>query len=307
MAFAAFADAPIDVAVVEVGMGGSWDATNVIDAPVAVITPIALDHTEWLGDTIAAIAGEKAGIVTEGATLIAMRQLPEAAEVLVRRVAEVGARIAREGVEFGVVSRHVAVGGQLVTLQGLTGVYDEIFLPLYGAHQAANAAAALAAVEAFFGGERELDIEAVRAGFAQADSPGRLEVVRRDPTVVLDAAHNPAGARVLAEAVGDSFTFERLTGVVAMLADKDVRGVLVALEPVLDRVVVTTNSSPRALPVDALSALARNVFGADRVVVARDLAAALDAAIDDAALDEGHGVLVTGSVVTVGEARHHLS
>jgi dihydrofolate synthase/folylpolyglutamate synthase len=307
MAFAAFADAPIDVAVVEVGMGGSWDATNVIDAPVAVITPIALDHTEWLGDTIAAIAGEKAGIVTEGATLIAMRQLPEAAEVLVRRVAEVGARIAREGVEFGVISRHVAVGGQLVTLQGLTGVYDEIFLPLYGAHQAANAAAALAAVEAFFGGERELDVEAVRAGFAQADSPGRLEVVRRDPTVVLDAAHNPAGARVLAEAVRDSFTFERLTGVVAMLADKDVRGVLVALEPVLDRVVVTTNSSARALPVDALSALARNVFGADRVVVARDLAAALDAAIDDAALDEGHGVLVTGSVVTVGEARHHLS
>jgi dihydrofolate synthase/folylpolyglutamate synthase len=306
MAFAAFADAPVDVAVVEVGMGGSWDATNVIDAPVAVITPIALDHMEWLGDTIAAIAGEKAGIVHEGATLIAMRQLPEAAEVLVRRVAEVGARIAREGVEFGVVSRHVAVGGQLVTLQGLTGVYDEIFLPLYGAHQAANAAAALAAVEAFFGGERPLDVDAVRAGFAQADSPGRLEVVRREPTVVLDAAHNPAGARVLADAVRDSFTFERLTGVLAMLADKDVRGVLVALEPVLDRIVVTTNSSPRALPVDALSALARNVFGADRVVVERELATALDAAIGDATLDDGHGVLVTGSVVTVGEARHHL-
>jgi dihydrofolate synthase/folylpolyglutamate synthase len=288
-------------------MGGSWDATNVLEAPVTVITPISLDHTEWLGSTLAAIATEKAGIVHAGSTLIAMRQEPEAAEVLVRRVAEVGARIAREGVEFGVISRDVALGGQVVSLQGLTGVYDEIFLPLYGAHQAANAAAALAAVEAFFGGERALDIDMVRAGFREVDSPGRLEVVRRDPTVLLDAAHNPAGAGALALAVQESFTFERLIGVVAVLADKDVRGVLTALEPVLDSVVVTASSSSRALSVDVLSALARNVFGADRVTVVPRLGDALDRAIGEARGGDGKGVLVTGSVVTVGEARHLLA
>ncbi|MDQ1682970.1 MAG: dihydrofolate synthase / folylpolyglutamate synthase [Frankiaceae bacterium] len=307
MAFAAFADAPIDVGVIEVGMGGSWDATNVLEAPVTVITPISLDHTEWLGSTLAAIATEKAGIVHAGSTLIAMRQEPVAAEVLVRRVAEVGARIAREGVEFGVISRDVALGGQVVSLQGLTGVYDEIFLPLYGAHQAANAAAALAAVEAFFGGERALDIDMVRAGFREVDSPGRLEVVRRDPTVLLDAAHNPAGAGALALAVQESFTFERLIGVVAVLADKDVRGVLTALEPVLDSVVVTASSSSRALSVEVLSALARNVFGADRVTVVPRLGDALDRAIGEARGGDGKGVLVTGSVVTVGEARHLLA
>ena len=307
MAFAAFADAPVDVAVVEVGMGGSWDATNVLDAPVAVITPIALDHMEWLGDTVAAIAGEKAGIVHPGATLVAMRQVPEAAEVLVRRVAEVGATIAREGVEFAVLSRAVAVGGQVVTLQGLTGVYEDVFLPLYGAHQAANAAAALAAVEAFFGGERQLDVETVRAGFAAVDSPGRLEVVRREPTVVLDAAHNPAGATVLAAAVAESFTFERLVGVVAMLSDKDARGVLVALEPVLNSIIVTATESPRALSIDILTALARSVFGPDRVVTVSTLVEALDTAVAEAAAAPGTGVLVTGSVFTVGAARAHLS
>ncbi|MCU1677031.1 MAG: FolC bifunctional protein [Frankiales bacterium] len=307
MGFAAFADAPVDVGVIEVGMGGSWDATNVLEAPVTVITPISLDHTEWLGTSIEAIATEKAGIVHAGSTLIALQQPPEAAAVLVRRVAEVGARIAREGVEFGVLDRQVAVGGQVLSLQGLTGVYDEVFLPLYGAHQASNAAAALAAVEAFFGGERPLDIDMVRAGFADADSPGRLEVVRRDPTVVLDAAHNPAGAQALAAAVAESFTFERLTGVFAVLADKDVRGVLAALEPVLDDIIVTVSSSPRALSVDVLSALARNVFGNDRVTVVPRLGDALATALDAATGTEGNGVLVTGSVVTVGEARHHLA
>ena len=307
MAFAAFADAPVDVGVIEVGMGGSWDATNVIDAAVTVITPISLDHMEWLGSTIEAIATEKAGIVTAGSTLIAMRQPPEAAEVLGRRVAEVGAQIAREGVEFAVLARTVAVGGQVLTLQGLAGVYEDVFLPLYGAHQAANAAAALAAVEAFFGGERPLDIDMVRAGFAAADSPGRLEVIRRDPTVLLDAAHNPAGAQALASAVRDSFTFERLVGVVAVLADKDVRGVLTALEPVLDSVVITANASPRALSVDVLAALARNVFGSDRVAVVPRLGDAIDRAVADARPSEGTGVLVTGSVVTVGEARTLLA
>ncbi|MDQ1702174.1 MAG: dihydrofolate synthase / folylpolyglutamate synthase, partial [Frankiaceae bacterium] len=209
--------------------------------------------------------------------------------------------------EFGVLDRHVAVGGQVLTLQGLTGVYEDVFLPLYGAHQASNAAAALAAVEAFFGGERTLDIDMVRAGFAAVDSPGRLEVVRRDPTVLLDAAHNPAGAQALAAAMQESFTFDRLIGVVAVLADKDVRGVLTALEPVLDHVIVTASSSPRALSVEVLSALARNVFGADRVTVVPRLGDGLQTAIDGAGQSDGTGVLVTGSVVTVGEARRVLA
>jgi dihydrofolate synthase/folylpolyglutamate synthase len=307
MAFACFADAPVDVAVVEVGLGGRWDATNVVHAPVAVATSIGLDHVGVLGSTIAEIAAEKAGIVHPGALLVSAAQPAEAAKVLLERVATVGARVAREGVEFGVRSRSVAVGGQSLDLAGLGGDYDEVFVPLYGAHQAANAACALAAVEAFFGAEDRgpLDVEVVRAAFASVTSPGRLEVVRRSPTVLLDGAHNPAGAAALAAALAESFGFERLVGVVAVLGDKDVAGVLEALEPVLDSVVVTTNSSPRALPASSLASVAEEVFGDARVVVADRLDDALDQAV---ALAEGEaavggGVLVTGSIVTVGDAR----
>jgi dihydrofolate synthase / folylpolyglutamate synthase len=308
MAFAAFADAPVDVAVVEVGMGGTWDATNVINGNVAVITPIGLDHTEWLGDTIAAIAGEKAGIIKPGATLVMGLQPVEASEVLLARAAEVGAIVYREGHEFGIVDRRQAVGGQLLTLQGLGGTYTDIFLKLQGPHQASNAATALAAVEAFLGGgsKGELDLEAVREGFALADSPGRLEVVRRNPTVLLDGAHNPAGAQALATAIADGFDFTRLVGVVGMLADKDVRGVLEALEPTLSAVVVTQNNSPRAMPAEELGALADEIFGRDRVEVRRRLDDAIESAIsiaEDEVEYGGAGVLVFGSLVTVGEAR----
>ena len=308
MAFAAFADAPVDVAVVEVGMGGTWDATNVMDGQVAVITPIGLDHTEWLGDTVELIAGEKAGIIKPGATLVMGLQPVAAAEVLLARAAEVGATVVREGFEFGIVSRRLAVGGQLLTLQGLGGVYDDIFLNLQGPFMASNAATALAAVEAFLGGgtNGQLDIEAVREGFALADSPGRLEVVRRNPTVVLDGAHNPAGAQALATAIADGFDFTRLVGVVGVLADKDVRGVLEALEPTLSAIVVTQNSSPRAMPADELGALADEIFGRDRVEVRRRLDDAIESAItiaEDEVEYGGAGVLVFGSLVTVGEAR----
>lgn len=308
MAFAAFADAPVDVAVLEVGLGGTWDATNVVAAPVAVLTPIALDHTALLGHSVAAIAAEKAGIVHPGALVVCANQPLAAAEVVLRRSAEVGATIAREGLEFGVRERAVALGGQVLTLQGLGGVYPDIFLPLHGAHMAGNAACALAAVEAFLGGGRaELDIEAVRAGFAAVTSPGRLETVRTSPTVLLDAAHNPAGARALVAALAADFTFDRLVGVVGMLADKDVSGVLEALEPVLHTVVVTAPDSPRAMRADDLAAVAVGIFDADRVIVEPWLPAALEAAVataedDDAALG-GAGVLVTGSIVTVGAAR----
>ncbi|GDY53613.1 dihydrofolate synthase [Streptomyces violaceusniger] len=218
MAYAAFADAPVDIAVVEVGMGGSWDATNVIDAGVAVIMPISLDHTDRLGTTPEQIAVEKAGIVKQDATVVLAQQPVEAASVVLKRAVEVDATVAREGMEFGVLSREVAVGGQLLTLRGLGGEYTDVFLPLYGAHQAHNAAMALAAVEAFFGigsqHARPLDIDTIRSAFVSVTSPGRMEVVRRSPTVVLDAAHNPAGARAAAEAVTESFDFSRLIGVV---------------------------------------------------------------------------------------------
>src|SRR6478735_3785660 len=205
-AFAAFADAPVDVAVVEVGMGGTWDATNVVYSQVAVITPIGLDHQAYLGDTIEAIAGEKAGVIKPDGVVVMAQQQLEAAEVVVRQAAQLEATIAREGLEFGVANREIALGGQLLTLQGLGGTYDEIFLPLHGAHQAHNAAVALAAVEAFLGGGRGLlDIEVVRAGFASVRSPGRLEAVRRGPTVLLDAAYNPGGAKAIAETLDEEF------------------------------------------------------------------------------------------------------
>jgi len=309
MGFVAFADAPVDVAVVEVGMGGSWDSTNVADGRVAVVTPVALDHTRYLGSTVAAIAGEKAGIIKPGCIAVLARQTPDAAEVLLRRSAEMDATVAREGQEFGVLRRAVAVGGQQLVLQGLGGVYDELFLPLYGAHQAQNAACALAAVEAFFGAGAvgSLDLETVRSAFAGVTSPGRLEPVRSAPTVLVDAAHNTHGMAATVAALAESFQFRRLIGVVAVLVDKDVRGMLDALQPALDEIVVTQNSSHRRLPADDLAALAVEIFGADRVTVEPRLDDAIETAVRLAEEGEdqlgGSGVLITGSVVTAGEAR----
>jgi dihydrofolate synthase/folylpolyglutamate synthase len=313
MAFATFADAPIDVGVIEVGLGGRWDATNVIDAPVAVVTAIGLDHVGILGDTVEQIAAEKAGIVHEGAVLVSGRQPSGAAEVITARAQEVGARMMREGVDFGVATRAVAVGGQMLDLQGIAGDYEGVFLPLYGAHQADNAAVAVAAVEAFFGagpggihaGRGPLDVDVIRAALAGVTSPGRLEVVRRGPTVILDGAHNPAGAHALAAALEEAFSFDRLIGVLAVLDDKDAAGLLGALEPVLTSVVVTTNGSPRALPAQALAEIAREVLGDSRVQVAGRLDDALEVAIGEAETGPlgGGGVIVTGSIVTVGEAR----
>ncbi len=308
MAFAAFADAPVDVAVLEVGLGGLWDATNVVDAGTAVVLPVGLDHVPLLGTTLAEIAHEKAGIIASGATVVLAQQPPEAAEVLLRRCVEVGATVAREGLEFGVVDRVTAVGGQLLSLQGLGGRYDEVFLPLHGAHQAANAAAALAAVEAFLGGGDKgmLDAELVRDGFARVASPGRLEVVRTSPTVLLDAAHNAHGMTATVAALSDAFAFTHLVAVVAVLGDKDALAMLEVLEPAVAHVVVTENGSPRALPVDVLADLATDVFGEDRVTIEDALDDALSTAVGLADADAGYGgagVLVTGSVVTVGEAR----
>lgn len=307
MAYAAFADTPVDVAVVEVGLGGSWDATNIADGKVAVLTPVAMDHTEYLGDTIELIATEKAGIIKPGSFAVLAAQPAAAAEILLRRAVEVGATVARQGAEFGVRSRDMAVGGQLLALQGLAGQYDEIFLPLHGEHQAENAAVALAAVEAFVGGGRDaLDPEAVQAAFARVTSPGRLEVLRRGPVVLVDAAHNPAGAAALAASLDDEFASTSLVAVVAVMADKDVVGILEAIEPVTAALVATVNSSPRCLPAAELARLARDVFGEDRVFQASPLPEAIDVGLAVAERDTsfgGHGVIVTGSVITAGDAR----
>lgn len=311
MAYAAFADAPVDVGVIEVGMGGSWDATNVIDAAVAVITPIGLDHTDKLGGTTGEIAVEKSGIIKTGSVAVVAQQQLDAAQTILRRAVEVDATVAREGMEFGVIRREVAIGGQLMTLRGLGGEeYEDVFVPLHGAHQAQNAALALAAVEAFFGvgGARggQLDVDKVRQAFSGVASPGRLEVVRRSPTILLDAAHNPNGAQATVAAIGEAFGFTRLVGVIGTSGDKDVAGLLEAFEPILAEVVITQNSTHRAMDVDALAALAVEVFGEDRVQVEPRLDDAIAAAVTLAEEEGdlgGAGVLVTGSVITVGEAR----
>jgi dihydrofolate synthase / folylpolyglutamate synthase len=305
VAYAAFADAPIDVAVVEVGMGGSWDATNVVKAQVAVVTPIALDHERFLGPSVEGIATEKGGIFKEGCLVVSAPQDPGVAEILIGLAHDVGASPAFEGNEFGILRREVAVGGQQLAIRGLGGIYDDIFLPLHGAHQGHNAALALAAVEAFVGGgEHRLDIDVIRAGLAGATSPGRLEVVRRSPTVLVDAAHNPAGALALRAALEDSFNFAKIVGVVAILEDKDAVKMLEILEPVLDDIVVTRTTSPRAISPERLGELATEIYGEGRVTVVGNLPDALDQAAGMA--DEGGfggGVLATGSITTAAEIR----
>ena len=318
MAFATFADTPVDVAVLEVGVGGRLDCTNVADGVVAVITPISLDHTRLLGDTVAQIAAEKAGIIKPGAVAILAQQPLGAAEVLLRHAVEVGATVAREGVEFGVLSREQAVGGQQIALRGLRGTYEDVYLPLFGEYQAGNAACALAAVEAFAGVSEEgetsgLDAGLVREAFAAVTSPGRLEVVRRSPTILIDAAHNPAGMAATSAAIQESFTFTHLTGVFAASGDKDVLGMLAELEPLLDEIVVTRNSSDRSMEPSEVAELAADVFGEDRVTAADRLDDAIDAAValaDEATAEDlpgSSGVLVTGSVITAGDARRLLA
>lgn len=319
MAYAAFADAPVDVAVVEVGMGGRWDATNVINADVSVITPIGMDHTDYLGNTLEEIAREKAGIIKSGwngddlltppdNVAIIGRQEPAAMHVLLEQAVSVDASVARLGQEFGVVSSQVAVGGQTLTLRGLAGDYEDIFLPLSGVHQAENAAVALAAVEAFFGAGpgRALDLNTVQEGFGEVRSPGRLERMRSAPSTFIDAAHNPHGARALAATLQRDFSFDRLIGVLSVLEDKDVPGVLRALEPALSEVVITQNSSPRVMDAYELAQIARDIYGEERVRVEESLPDAIELAVqlaEESDVQSGAGIIITGSVVTAGEAR----
>lgn len=305
LAFVAFSEWPVDIGIIEVGMGGEWDATNVVEAAVSVITPIGFDHTAYLGNTLTEIARTKGGIIKEGSSVVLAGQEPEAAVELMRRVAEVGAEVAREGIEYSLERRSVAVGGQLITIKGITGRYEDIFLPLHGKHQGANAATALAAVEAFFGGQ-ELDPESVQAGFAAVTSPGRCETVFHNPTVILDAAHNPHGAKALAETLESEFTFDEIIGVFAAFADKDVEGILKVLEPVFNSLIVTASDSSRAMPAHDVARIATRIFGPGRVEVVENLEAAIKSAISDSReslAESSIGVVITGSVVTVGQSR----
>lgn len=306
LGFAIFADAPVDVAIIEVGLGGELDASNIVAPAVTVITPIGMDHQDYLGDDLASVARAKAGILKEGAIPVLSRQPLPAAEVIAARCAELGLPMLREGLEFGVVDRQLAIGGQMLTIQGLGGVYAEMLLPMHGEHQASNAAVALAAVEAFFGAAAPLDDEVVRSAFMEMSSPGRCEIVRRSPTVIVDAAHNPHGAAALARTLDEEFDFLHTVGVVAVLAEKDARGLLEALEPVLDEVVVTRNGSPRAFAIGDLAEIAVEIFGEERVFAAESLAEAADLAtemVDQYAGEGGLGIVITGSVVTAAEAR----
>lgn len=304
MAFAAFADHPVDAAVVEVGMGGLWDATNAMDGDVAVIMPIDLDHQRWLGSTVEEIATEKAGIIKPRQTVVVARQPEAARDILLARAREVDAVVRLEDRDFEVLARQMGVGGQLVTIRTPAAVYEDVFVPLLGEHQAHNAAAALVAAEAFLGG-RELDGRIVEQGFMTATSPGRLEVVRTSPAIVVDAAHNPAGARTLRAALDQGvFDFAHVVGLFSAMGDKDVEGMLGELEPVIDDLVVTTMPGERAMPGERLMAIATEVFGEDRVELREDLVQAVDRAVELAEArtvpGESTGVVAFGSIVLAG-------
>jgi len=302
LAFASFADAPVDVAVIEVGMGGEWDSTNVGDGQVAVFTPIALDHTKRLGSTIAEIARTKAGIIKPAAAVVSAAQTPEGLAELERAAELTESSIAVQGTAFSLLGNTVAVGGQVISVNGLAGTYAGVFLPLFGDHQAQNAAVAIAAVEAFIGGGTQpLAHDVVEEGLATATSPGRLQVIGIEPTVIIDAAHNPHGAEALAKAIGSYFTFDEVTVVLGVLADKDARGIVRALAPIAAKFQVTQSSSERAIPADRLEELVAELTESGVSHEFDDLESALDDAREWAAAAPRRAVLVTGSITMIGD------
>lgn len=301
LAFVACADAPVDVLVLEVGMGGTWDSTNAADGDVAVFGPIDIDHTDRLGTTVAEIAAVKAGIIKDGAAVVSARQVDAAATILRERAAEHGATIAFEDADFAVESSVLAVGGQLLTVRGLAGMYRDEYLPQYGRHQAHNAALAIAGVEAFIGGGTQaIAGDILSEGLATATSPGRLQLIGIAPTVIVDAAHNPHGARALAAALGEFFDFDEWALVLGVLDDKNAEGIIDALAPVVSRVFTTQPESPRASDAEGLADLVE-VRG---IPVSAHPAAdeALDLARRWAAEEDRRAVLIAGSIVLAGEA-----
>jgi dihydrofolate synthase/folylpolyglutamate synthase len=300
LAYLSFADAPVALGVFEVGMGGTWDATNLVSGDVAVLCPIGLDHPE-LGSTIAEVAGEKAGIIKQGEVAVVREQADEALEVIERRCEEQISTLLLEGREWQIDDLASAVGGQALAVRGLHATYDEVLLPIYGEHAAHSAAAAVVAVEALL--ERALDADAVRLALGDATSPGRLEVVARRPLVVLDGAHNPAAARALAEALPDVFAWDRLHLVMGVFADKDLDGIVDPLAPLADAGYATATDSVRARPPrEVADAMAAHGIATEPYATVRD---ALDAA--GSAASDGDLILVTGSLYTVADARRALA
>ncbi|WP_090148924.1 glutamate ligase domain-containing protein [Leucobacter sp. USHLN154] len=303
LAFAVFADAPVDVAVVEVGMGGEWDATNIVDARVAVFTPIDLDHTSILGSDVATIARTKAGIIKSGSVVVSAAQEPDALAELAEAAERHDAALAVLGRDFALVDDRLAVGGRQIDVVGLSGQsYDPIFVPLFGHHQAENAALAIAAAEAFFGASRPLPEEVLDDGFGSLTSPGRLQLIGTDPVVYVDAAHNPHGAAALVSAVSESFTFAELALVVGVLEEKDVSGLMATLAPIAHRVTVAPVDSPRSIPAGDLQQIAEDEIPGTPIEIAESLPEALEEARGWAMRAEGRAVLVVGSVLLAGEA-----
>lgn len=300
LGFAVFEDAPVDVLVLEVGMGGEWDSTNVADGDVAVFTPISIDHAERLGNTIAEIATTKSGIVKPQALVLSSAQSAEALSVLRSKADAIADGFYEYGKNFEVSNIRFESIGQRFDVRTLAGEYHDLFLPLHGEYQAENAALAIASVEAFLGGgnQRLMD-DVVRIAIADATSPGRLQVLSRKPLVILDAAHNPSGAATLARALQRDFGSPQTTAVISILADKDARGVLEALAPAVNHFVVTASSSPRAFTTDELAALATDLFGASRVTVIDNAQAALAHAKTIAGATGA--VVVSGSITLVGD------
>lgn len=313
MAIWAFADAPVDVAIVEVGMGGRWDATNVLNADAAVIGPVDMDHMQWLGDTVEQIAQEKAGIIKPDSTVVIGPQPhAEAVEpILEDQAQEVGAKaLLRDGQELQVVSRMPAVGGQVASLRTPRGLYEGIPIAMFGQHQAHNALAALAAAETVIPVSDQLDPDLVASALQGVKVPGRIEVVRSSPTIIIDGGHNVQAVSALRDALEENFDFKQIVGVVSMMKDKEVEAVLGVMEPVLDKIVVTENSwSARVMPVDQLEQIASQVFGPDRVIRGEDFPDAIQKAVDLVDVDDetgvgyGHGIVIFGSFVTAGDAR----
>ncbi len=303
LAFAWFAERAVEAAIVEVGLGGRLDATNVVDARVAVVTGIAMDHAEYLGNTPAAIAGEKVAILGPGAVLVSGSVVPDAEAVLAARVEATGSTWRRFEHDFGVDALVQAVGGWSCDIDGVYDRYDELYLPLHGRHQVHNLAVAVAAAEELFG--RSLDPEAVRVGAGRAAVPGRLEVVRRSPLVVIDGAHNPDGIAALAAALEEEFLPSRWSVVFGVRGERDPAELLELLRPAIGAVHAARADDGQAVPAAAVAEAARAVLDPDIEVVEHPtVAAAVDAALATAG-DNG-AVLVTGSLYVIGEARTHL-
>lgn len=299
LAFLWFADKPVGLAVVEVGMGGSWDATNLVAGDVAVIGEISLDHPE-LGSTVQEVATEKAGIIKTGKIVVVREQPDEALKVIEARAADVGATVLLEERDWEVEVRVPALGGQQFRVRGVHETYDELFLPMFGEHAVRNVAAAIVAVESIIG--HALDPDATRVAIDALRIPGRLEVITRSPLVILDGAHNPAGAEALARTLSESFTWSRMHVVLAVSSNKDVDGVIGALAPLADVWYPATNESVRSFPAEHVAERIAAAGGrvADLGTVEESLAVARDAA---ATADL---ILVTGSLYTVADARRAL-